>query len=359
MFHDMFRLLCCALLLSLVSAAQKCVCVVGGGSIGASFCTTFLAKGLDVNCYDPFLSRQALEERITELWPSLRARGWTRLTRPPLHKLKLYSQDLHQATKDVQFVQECTWEQVDSKQLILQQLDQIVDPQVIISSSTSFITWPVLSNRCRNNKDRVVIGHPAIPHMLSFMEIYATTQKSEQAAKQFYTSVGFDSITMNKTVPGHVWNSVLVKNIDLGHQMVRNGVCSAEDYNKCLRHFGRACYAHHMYLSLLTIIGGAKGVDGGVQLSQNIKESGVYLVLFSALREKRWVPRWLAHMLAKSLGSVLLRLLPAPPPEYIKASRDYESRITHGHTLTPQVAVYQQNRNAYSNLPLEVDKDYF
>lgn len=151
--------------------ALRCL-VVGAGTIGSSFSSVYLAGEMEVVCMDPHVSRERLESRITECWPILVSRGLTRLKKPPFDKLtKTYSLEkklllLTDKSKAIDFVQACSWERVDHKQRLLKELDEAIDPSILIASSTSFILWPLLVCQCQH-KHRIIMGHPGMPHILS------------------------------------------------------------------------------------------------------------------------------------------------------------------------------------------------
>ena len=341
------------------------VCVVGGGTIGSSFCGVFLAQGMDVVCVDPFLTRDTLEQRVKDVWPTLVDRGMTDAPQPPFDKLR-YHKTLDDndgkgasVLEGVEFVQECTFENVCSKQQVLADLDRRLDPSVIITSSTSFIPWQLLVQCCpRQTQHRILIGHPAIPHMLSFMEIYGTSPAWVHYCKQWYTAAKFDVIVMQKTVPGHVLNSLMMNTLQHAHNLVRQCVCTPGDMNTAMRYFGRGLYASHLYLSLFTHIGGDRGREGGIELSRKIMSEAMFLVLFSGLKQ-RHVPDFVANPVSRVLGRCLQSLMPPPPPEYMQASQSYEDIITDGGKIPLPTAQRQSSVEAYKRIPLEVGNGPF
>ncbi|CAB9505240.1 Lambda-crystallin homolog [Seminavis robusta] len=145
---------------------ERVVLVLGGGTIGSSFAAVFLSRGLKVHVMDPFATKETVQDRIKMVWPTILARGITKLQEAPIDTALSQSDSLTAAVDAIQkqgqtidFVQECTWEDVDNKQKILQELDHLVDPSVIIASSTSFIPWTLLVTQC-THKHRILIGHP-------------------------------------------------------------------------------------------------------------------------------------------------------------------------------------------------------
>lgn len=341
---------------SLELSTPQRVCVVGAGTIGSSFVAVFLAQGCEVVCVDPKVSREVLEKRVLEYWPVLQARAkiQTQPTdKPPFQALTLTT-DID-TVSNINFVQECAFEDVDLKQDLLAELDRKVDPNIIIASSTSFIPWNLLAQNCKN-KHRILIGHPAIPHTHSFMEIYGSAQEWVHYCKQWYAQVGFDVIVMNKTLPGHILNSFLRVNLDHATTLIGDGVVSAEDCNTAMRHVGRDIYGRHALVALRTMIGGDRGFDGGTELAERIVRDAVYLILFSGMKRFR-VPDPIARPVGRNLGRLISKLLPASPEEWLQACRNYEETITDGGNIPVQTAYFQATSEMYKRVPFEPEND--
>ena len=112
----------------------KKTAVIGGGLIGKSWASLFLARGLDVVVVDTRPEVEAdLQGFVEQAWPMLRALDLT------------VSDDLRHAAfsadvgvlHDVDFVQECGPDRIDQKHRIIERLEDVVDADVLISSSTS------------------------------------------------------------------------------------------------------------------------------------------------------------------------------------------------------------------------------
>jgi carnitine 3-dehydrogenase len=339
------------------SSKQCTVLVVGGGTIGSGFASVFLARGMKVIISDPFTTQQTLESRIRGCWPSIVARGLTTKKEPPFESLQKID-DLEEATSKVQgidFVQECVFEEVELKQSVLARLDSLVDPSVLIASSTSFIPWTLLFYQCQH-KHRLLIGHPILPDIACFVEIYGISPQWTAHCKEWYTKAGFDVIVMKKSIPGHVLYSFLQVNMDHGHKLERQGVCSPEDVNMALRHLARLLYGHHLYLSILTGVGGDRGFEGGLTLGTRIRSEAAFLVLFSSMKDKGY-PDFVARPMAKYLGRCITKLMPSTPEVYLAAARALDEKITKNGTIPPQVALFNHAEEMFKLVPLEVGND--
>lgn len=332
------------------------VCVVGGGTIGSSFCSIFLALGKRVVCCDPFVSQASVHQRIHAVWPTLRARGLTKEASPPMSLLS-FENDMERALMGVDFIQECTFEEVSNKQAVLGELDRLADPSTIISSSTSFIPHEMLVTQCTRHKERVMLGHPTIPHLDCLMEIYGTSSEWIERTKDWYEKAGFDVIVMKKTMPGHVFNSFLTMNNRHGAKLIRDGICSPEDVNKVARHLGRDMYARHSFLSILSTIGGDRGLQGGIELSAKIKSSAINIIFYS-LMKKIWMPDFIANFVGRLMSRWLFDIVDPPPPqEWLEACQELENKVTQNGTLAVQEGLFQQSASMYKRMPYEVGND--
>lgn len=276
----------------------------------------------------------------------------------PPFDLMVFEPNLEKAVHGVDFVQEATYEEVDHKQALLAELDRLVDPLTIISSSTSFIPWDLLVANS-THKHRIVIGHPAIPHISCFMEIYASSPEWAEHAKKLYSSQGFDVIIMKKTIPGHVFNSFLLVNMKHGMKLVQDGVCTPQEVNTTMRFIGRDMYARHFFVSLITTIGGDRGMKGGNELSSKIKKDAISIIVFSGLKAL-WIPNALARAVSKFASNTLWSILDRPPPDScVEAMQSFESRVTEGGKVGVQEGLFRACSEMHTRIPHEIGNDPF
>jgi len=344
------------------NTGSQVVLVLGAGTIGSAFATVFLSRGMTVHVCDPFVKEDVLQKRIQDKWSAVVARGIAQTPQPCLERLTTSQLSpaqalvrLEQQGQTVDFVQECTWEDVDNKQTVLAELDRSLPSDVLIASSTSFIPWDLLTAFC-THKHRIFIGHPAIPHTHSYMEIYGTDPEWTAVCQKWYHNASFDVIVMKATIPGHVLNSFFKVNMDHGQNLIRQGVCSPQDVNKALRHIGRDFYGRHMFLSGLIRVGGDRGMDGGMELVERIRKDAVFLTLFSKF--KRVMPDFVARFFGKTMGHCIVNLLMlTDPKEYMEAVKEAEAIYTQDGTIPLQVALHESGKQMYEIIPLEVDND--
>ena len=86
--------------------------------------------------------------------------------------------------------------------------------------------------------ERCVIGHPFNPpHLIPLVEIVGGAKTSEETirrATEFYTSIGKQTVRLNKEVPGHVANRLQAALAREVYYLVDEGVVSVADVDTAL-----------------------------------------------------------------------------------------------------------------------------
>ncbi|QGX97569.1 3-hydroxybutyryl-CoA dehydrogenase [Roseovarius faecimaris] len=212
------------------------VCSIGAGPIGGGWTAHFLARGYDVTAYvHDMAEREALMAIVETAWVSLTALGLAKGA--SLDRLTV-TDDLDEAVKGADFIQESAPERPEIKQALYERLGQIVPEHVVIASSTSGMTMTEIAARCPSPA-RCVIGHPFNPpYLLPLVEIIGGERTDPAAvdwAVAFYEQAGKAPLKMKKEVPGFVatrlqealWREAL--------HMVANGEATPEDIDIALK----------------------------------------------------------------------------------------------------------------------------
>ena len=137
------------------------VAAIGTGTIGASWTAVFLARGLTVAASDPAPGAETfLREFVATAWPSL-ARLSPLPAEPPWAALRFHTQP-EAAVAGAEFIQESAPEREELKRALLARLDAVLDPEVVIASSSSGLLMSRVQIDCRH-PERCVVGHPFNP----------------------------------------------------------------------------------------------------------------------------------------------------------------------------------------------------
>jgi 3-hydroxyacyl-CoA dehydrogenase len=216
-------------------AGVKRVAVVGTGTIGASWCALFLARGLDVVANDVAKgSERTLRLLVEQAWPALTALGV--VTDASMSRLR-FEPRLAEACAGADFVQECATERELKKIALIATIDASVPPNVIIASSSSAFTVTKMQARCRR-PERVVLGHPFNPpHLMPLVEIVGGEKSSQETldrATAFYRALDKTPIRLTKEVYGHVANRIQAAVFREAIHLLNSGVASLEDIDNAI-----------------------------------------------------------------------------------------------------------------------------
>ena len=184
------------------------VAAIGAGTIGASWTAVFLARGLTVAASDPAPGAETfLRGFVAAARPSL-ARLSPLPVEPPWAALSFHAQP-EAALAEAEFVQESAPEREELKRALLARLDAVLDPAIVIASSSSGLLMSRMQLDCRH-PERCVIGHPFNPpHLVPLVEVVGgdkTRPEAIERALAFYAAIGKQPIHIRREVPGHIAN---------------------------------------------------------------------------------------------------------------------------------------------------------
>jgi 3-hydroxyacyl-CoA dehydrogenase len=212
------------------------IAVIGTGVIGASWTALFLAKGLQVTATDPAPNAEAsLKKFVESAWPTLKRMGLS----PAASRSNLkFTPDLAQAVAGADLVQENGPERIEFKQKLYGQLDELLQADAIIASSSSGLIMSEIQKGATAHPERCVIAHPFNPpHLIPLVEIVGGAKTSEDTirrATEFYQSIGKQTVRLYKELPGHVANRLQAAVAREVYYLVADGVLSAGDVDSAL-----------------------------------------------------------------------------------------------------------------------------
>jgi len=212
------------------------IAIIGTGVIGASWTALYLARGLQVVATDIAPNAEAgLRKFVETAWPALTRLGLS----PGASQSNLkFTAALAQAVSGVDLVQENGPERIDFKQKLYGQLDELLQPEAMIASSSSGLTMSEIQKGAALHPERCVIAHPFNPpHLIPLVEIVGGAKTSEatiRRAEEFYTSIGQRTVRVNREMPGHVANRLQAALAREVYYLVAEGVVSAADVDTAL-----------------------------------------------------------------------------------------------------------------------------
>ncbi len=212
------------------------VAVVGTGVIGASWAALFLSRGHVVRAHDPAPgARAALATTVQESWPSLAALGAP--AQPPLERLE-WCEDLGDAVREADFVQESGPERLDLKQELVAAIDAGAPAATVIATSSSGLRPTDVQAACRHHPERVLVGHPFHPaHLVPLVEVVggaATSEVAVRTALDFYAAAGKRPIHVRQELVGHVANRLQAALWREAYSLVQRGAVTVAEVDAAI-----------------------------------------------------------------------------------------------------------------------------
>jgi 3-hydroxyacyl-CoA dehydrogenase len=136
--------------------------------------------------------------------------------------------DLEEALKGVDYVQEALPEDLELKQDIFAEAARLTGADIIIGSSCSGLRRADIVKKVQHHPERCIVAHPTNPpHLIPFMEISGdgASQEVKDAAYAFMEHLGQKPIQCRE-VYGYVLNRVQLALIQEALFLVRENICS-------------------------------------------------------------------------------------------------------------------------------------
>ena len=216
------------------SAVRRVTCI-GAGPIGGGWAAYYLAQGYQVTSYLHDASEyDALQRLLATAWESLEKIG---LADGASMDNFNWTTNLAEATANAEFIQESIPEVLELKQALYKTLGDMVDPGVVIASSTSGLSMTDIQADCAT-PERTVVAHPFNPpYLLPLVEMIGGKKTSKETVtwtEQFYKAAGKAPLVMQKEVPGFIatrlqeaiWREAL--------HMVANGEATVEQIDQAV-----------------------------------------------------------------------------------------------------------------------------
>lgn len=213
----------------------KRVAVVATGVIGASWAAYFLARGLDVDAWDPSPGAQErLRAAVAAHWEALSRQGLA--DGAHLNRLRWHDR-LEDALAQADFVQENGPERLDAKVELFRRMDAAAPAHAILASSTSGLAVSDIQQACAR-PERVVLGHPFNPpHLIPLVEVGGGQRTAPEAVAQamaFYAYIGKRPIHVRREIKGHIANRLQAALWREAFHLVNEGVATVSDIDTAI-----------------------------------------------------------------------------------------------------------------------------
>ena len=213
----------------------KRVAVVATGVIGASWAAYFLARGLDVDAWDPSpRAQERLGAAVAAHWEALSRQGLA--DGAHLDRLRWHDR-LEDALAQADFVQENGPERLDAKVELFRHMDVAAPAHAILASSTSGLAISDIQQACVR-PERVVLGHPFNPpHLIPLVEVGGGQRTAPEAVVQamaFYAHIGKRPIQVRREIKGHIANRLQAALWREAFHLVNEGVATVSDIDTAI-----------------------------------------------------------------------------------------------------------------------------
>jgi 3-hydroxyacyl-CoA dehydrogenase len=214
------------------------VAVIGAGLVGAGWAIVFARAGLEVRIYD--VNPQATEWALALITEQLKELKSFALVDDPLAiaaRLRPAAQ-LADAVKGAAYAQESVLERVDLKRSLMQELEAVAPPDMVIGSSSSGIPASAFTHGL-NISSRVLVVHPVNPpYLVPVVELVPspdTSQATVVFADTLMRGLERSVVHVRKEVQGFVLNRLQSALLREAWALVEDGVASCEDIDKTMR----------------------------------------------------------------------------------------------------------------------------
>ncbi|MCG8638473.1 MAG: 3-hydroxyacyl-CoA dehydrogenase family protein [Desulfobacterales bacterium] len=193
------------------SIKKGTICVVGAGLMGHGIAQIFAVKGYNVWISD--IDEKVLNQALVNIRKNLALFAENDLVsqdeiEPALSRIRI-SISLEEAASTAEVVIEAVSENLELKQTIFKQLDEICSPGTILCTNTSVISITQIAEKAIN-KSRIVGTHFWNPsHLIPLVEVVPGDQTNPETVDRTYdflSSVGKHPVKVKKDVPGFVGN---------------------------------------------------------------------------------------------------------------------------------------------------------
>lgn len=216
----------------------KKVAILGCGFIGFSFAIVFSRKGLEVNMYNrKSKTLDIVKDKIREQYEFLREEGIidAGLIETSMARIHTFD-DLEEAVKDVDYVQEAMPEDLELKQDIFAEVARLTRADVIIGSSCSGLKRVDIVKKVIDHPERCLVAHPTNPpHLIPFMEVSGdeASKEAKDATYAFMEYLGQKPIHCRE-VYGYVLNRVQLALIQESLYLVEQDICTVEAVERAI-----------------------------------------------------------------------------------------------------------------------------
>lgn len=216
------------------------VAIFGSGLMGSGIAQVFASKGIKVRIFSRNPEQSNVYKVIKENLVTMSNKdAFDRdKIKDVLSNIEISSNKSY-VVRDASLVIENIPEDMELKQNLFKELDDICDPDTILASNTSVMSITEIGSKCRN-RDRVVGTHfwnP--PFLIPLVEIVKTEFTSDEVTNRVFEImkfVGKKPVIVNKDVPGFLANRLQHALWREAISIVENGIADAKTVDEAIKY---------------------------------------------------------------------------------------------------------------------------
>ncbi|XP_069747452.1 lambda-crystallin homolog isoform X2 [Narcine bancroftii] len=209
------------------------ILIVGSGIVGRSWAMVAVSAGYRVVLYDTVHQQvtntiQIIRQQLNELEGSGNLRGTLKVEEQML--LISACSDLAQGVEGAILIQECVPENLELKRKVFQELDDLMNDDVILSSSTSCLLPSKLFSGLKHVK-QCIVSHPVNPtYYIPLVELVPHPETNPAVLERTYKlmkDIGQTPVKLMKEIDGFVLNRIQYAIIGESWRLVKAGITQA------------------------------------------------------------------------------------------------------------------------------------
>lgn len=215
------------------------IAVLGAGTMGPGIALTYALQGFETTLYSR--SQKTLDRAAsiirTNLALFVRENILTQEEADAAGVRMRYTDSVADAVAGAWYVAETIVEQADAKTQLYRQLDDLLPPEVIIASNTSYMN--IFELMPQRRRPYTVIAHFYAPaHILPLVEVVRGPETSDavmDSVMELHRQCGKTPVRMEKYIPGFIVNRLQSAMTREVLYLIENGYCTAEDLDLAVK----------------------------------------------------------------------------------------------------------------------------